>query len=100
MRKNDQGARVKGHGFVRNTAKCVLILTPLLSLLTASAQTVSASLDRDKILLGEQVSLQFTLSGVNANDYFVASWPQLNDTLDHTEIISRAAIDTFSVDNS
>jgi hypothetical protein len=77
-----------------------LLLTTFILHFNSSAQTVSASLDRDKILLGEQVSLQFTLSGVNAADYFVTSWPQLSDTLDYAEIINKTGIDTINVDNS
>ncbi len=92
--------KIKNSKFKLCKVKLFLLFTFCFLLFTASAQTVSASLDRDKILLGEQVSLQFTLSNVNAADYFVASWPQLNDTLDHAEIINKTAIDTINVDNS
>jgi hypothetical protein len=96
MRKfKTQNSKFKIYG-----VKLFLLFTFYFLLLTSSAQTVSASLDRDKILLGEQVSMQFTLSNVNAADYFVAGWPQLNDTLNHAEIINKTAIDTINVDNS
>ena len=62
-----------------------------------SAQSVSASLDRDKILLGEQVTLQLTLSNINERINFVAGWAQLKDTIAHTEILKRTAIDTINV---
>ncbi len=100
MRKKSEWSMVNGEWFVRNAKYIFLLFTFHCSLLTSSAQTVSASLDRDKILLGEQVTLQFTLSGVNSADYFVASWPQLNDTLDHAEVINKTAVDTINVDNS
>ena len=63
----------------------------------SSAQSVSASLDRDKILLGEQVKLQLSLSKVNEGLSFVATWPQIKDTINHTEIVKRNAIDTINV---
>jgi hypothetical protein len=101
MRKNSQGARIKSQGFIRNAIKIIfLLLTSHFSLFTSSAQSVSASIDRDKILLGEQVTLQFTLSDVNASEYFVANWPQLNDTLNHAEIVNKTAIDTINVNNT
>lgn len=61
----------------------------------ASAQSVSASLDRDKILLGEQVVLQFNLNNVNRGTTFIESWPQVNDTVNHAEIVKRHDIDTI-----
>lgn len=64
------------------------------------AQSVSASLDRDKILLGEQVILQFTLNNINKSTVFVESWPQVNDTINHTEIVKRGAIDTITVNGA
>jgi hypothetical protein len=95
MKFKTQNSKFKIYG-----VKVFLLLTSYFLLLTASAQTVSASLDRDKILLGEQVSMQFTLSNVNTADYFVASWPQLNDSLDHTEIINKTPVDTINVNNT
>ncbi|WP_143075912.1 hypothetical protein [Parafilimonas terrae] len=64
---------------------------------TSSAQSVSASVDRDKILLGEQVTLKISLNRINENNFFVATWPQINDTINHAEIVKRAAIDTINV---
>jgi hypothetical protein len=61
------------------------------------AQSVSVSLDRDKILLGEQATLQFNLDHVNESELFVATWPQPKDTLNHTEILKNTAIDTINV---
>lgn len=78
---------------------CLLIAYNL-SLITASAQSVSASLDRDKILLGEQVTLQLNLTEVNPLIYFVASGPQVSDTLNHIEVIKRTNIDTIEVNGT
>jgi hypothetical protein len=62
-----------------------------------SAQSVSAVLDRDKILLGEQVTLRFNLNSVNHLTSFVTAWPELNDTINHIEIVKRNSIDTVTV---
>lgn len=65
-----------------------------------SAQSVSASLDRDKILLGEQVTFQLNLTNLNPSTSFIASWPQLKDTINHIEILKRTGIDTIAVNGS
>jgi len=61
------------------------------------SQSATASLDRDKILLGEQVSLQFNVSNIDEAASFVATWPQLTDTLNHTEILKHTSIDTINI---
>jgi hypothetical protein len=81
-----------------NCKKLFLFLTSCFLLLTSSAQSVSASLDRDKILLGEQVTLQLNLTNVNATS--VVTWPQINDTANHLEIVHRTNIDTIAVNRS
>lgn len=65
----------------------------------ASAQTATATLDRDKIILGEQVTLQISISNVNAGSVFVAGWPQFTDTVGHAEIIKTTPVDTISLTN-
>src|SRR6478735_8722440 len=66
----------------------------------ATAQTVTVTLDRDKILLGEQVTLQLSITNVIDAAAFVTSWPQLADTINHTEIIKSTAIDTININGS
>ena len=61
------------------------------------SQSASVTLDRDKILLGEQVTLQLSLSNINESTSFVAGWPQLKDTLNHAEIIKSNVIDTINI---
>ncbi len=80
-----------------NCKKVLILFTCYTLVLHVSAQSVSASLDRDKILLGEQVTLQLEVNNVNTASTFVASWPQINDTLDHAEIIKSGLIDTINV---
>ncbi|HEY2726143.1 MAG TPA: hypothetical protein VGI61_03140, partial [Parafilimonas sp.] len=99
MRKS-QWSMVNGQWNVRCVAKCILLLfTFHLSLFTLNAQSVSASLDRDKILLGEQVTLQFNVGDVSNLTSFVSGWPQLKDTLSHTEILKQTTIDTITVND-
>lgn len=81
--------------------KFFLLLTSYLLLHTFSfAQTVSATLDRDKILLGEQVTLKITLTELNESLSFVAALPQINDTVNHIEVVKRNAVDTIKVNNT
>jgi len=101
MRQKSQWLMVNGQWNVRNIAKRVfLLLTFPFSLGALNAQSVSASLDRDKILLGEQVTLRFALSNINENLSFVSGWPQLNDTINHTEILKRNNLDTINVNGA
>ena len=85
--------------FLKSLKRLFLLLTSYLLLHTCSAQSVSASFDRDKILLGEQVTFQLNLSNLNSATSFIESWPQLNDTLNHLEIIKRTGIDTITVND-
>ncbi|MGI8950132.1 MAG: BatD family protein [Chitinophagaceae bacterium] len=65
----------------------------------SSAQTVSATLDRDKILIGEQVTLTLKLENVNA-PASINTWFNLPDTINHIEVIKRENIDTINLDGS
>jgi hypothetical protein len=77
--------------------KLFLLFTFYFSVNILSAQSASATLDRDKILLGEQVILQLNLNNLNPLTSFVTAWPQLNDTINHIEIIKRDPVDTINV---
>jgi len=91
--------KIQNSKFKKLIVRCFLLFTFYFLLFTSSAQSVSASLDRDKILLGEQVTLQFNLGNVSNLTSFVAGWPQLPDTLSHTEILKKTAIDTITVND-
>ncbi len=96
--KKSQWLMVNGQWFAfKSFKKFFLLLTSYFLFLTSTAQSVSASLDRDKILLGEQVTLQLNLTNINSSASFLANWPQLKDTLNHLEILKRTSIDTISV---
>jgi hypothetical protein len=77
--------------------KLFLLFAFYFSLNILSAQSVSAALDRDKILLGEQVTLRFNLNDLNPLTSFVTAWPPLSDTVNHIEIIKRDPVDTINV---
>ncbi len=91
--------KIQNSKFKKLAVNCFLLFAFYFLLFTSSAQSVSASLDRDKILLGEQVTLQFTLNNINEATTFVATWPQLQDTLAHSEILKRTLIDTINVNS-
>lgn len=76
------------------------LLISFLFPLICFTQSVSASLDRNKILLGEQVTLNFTLNNLNEHGAFVANWPQINDTTNHVEVLKRTKIDTIAVSDT
>jgi hypothetical protein len=99
--KKSQGSIVNSQGFAFKSFKrlFLFLISHFLFLIHLSAQSVSASLDRDKILLGEQVTLQLNLTNLNTATSFIASWPQLKDTINHLEILKRASIDTIEVNS-
>ena len=62
----------------------------------ASAQRVSAALDRDKILLGEQVILTLKAEDVNTR-LTTLQWFDATDTSKHIEIVKKDIIDSADV---
>ena len=63
----------------------------------AKAQSFSAAIDRDKILIGEQVTLQLSIDSINPATTYIENWPALSDTFNHIEVISRSAVDSIAV---
>ncbi len=61
------------------------------------SQTVTAKLDRDKIVLGEQVTLELKLEGLNGARFFLKDWFALPDTANHIQVIRRDTTDTIEV---
>ncbi len=62
--------------------------------ISSFSQTVSASLDRNKILIGEQVTLQLK-ADIDEADYSLVSWYNFPDTINHIEVVNRSSIDTI-----
>jgi hypothetical protein len=50
------------------------------SSLTSISQTFKAEVDREKILIGEQIALTIKVEGVKAQQDFVRNWVNLPDT--------------------
>jgi hypothetical protein len=64
---------------------------------TSSAQSLSVTLDRDKIILGEQVTLQLKITDVNIHEAGISNWFQFNDTSHHIEVVKAEPVDTVDV---
>ncbi len=78
--------------------KVVVIAIAILTNLVSKAQQISviASLDTNKILIGEQTKLKLTTTATP--DYKII-WPILKDSIQKIEIVSNGKIDTsFSAD--
>jgi len=58
------------------------------------AQHVSAELDKDKVLLGGQVTLHLKLEDFNPRLFSLQSWFNIPDTGNHIEVVHRGKIDT------
>lgn len=88
----------------RQKTFCLLVcsFTGLLfiSIFSASAQHVSATIDREKILIGEAVTLTLKAENINATVAPVRQWFNLPDSINHLEVTARAAIDTLNINGS
>lgn len=60
------------------------------------AQNINASVDRNSIIIGEQIKLVLTADNVDVKKYPIVQWPQIPDTFNHFEVIERGKIDTVS----
>jgi hypothetical protein len=77
-----------------------IIIAAILALtgiqLAAQVSSASATLERDSLMIGDQVMLK--LEAIVPNDHLI-SWPTYNDTLiDRIEIINKTLIDTMASD--
>ena len=60
------------------------------------AQKINASVDRNSILIGEQIKLVVTADNVDVIKHPIVQWAQIPDTFNHFEVIERSKIDTVS----
>jgi BatD DUF11 like domain len=60
------------------------------------AQNINASVDRNSILIGEQIKLVVTADNVDVKKYPIVQWAQIPDTFNHFEVIERSKIDTVN----
>ncbi len=92
---NSQQSLVKNHWLK------VLLLTFTLHFgLVAFSQKVSATIDREKILIGEQVELQLKVEDLDRGKVDIVKWFNVPDTFNHLEVVLRFPIDTIKVNDS
>ena len=60
------------------------------------AQNINASVDRNSILIGEQIKLVITADNVDLKKHPIVQWAQIPDSFNHFEVIERGKIDTVS----
>jgi hypothetical protein len=60
------------------------------------AQNINASVDRNSILIGEQIKLIVTADNVDVKKHPIVQWPQIPDSFNHFEVIERGKIDTVN----
>ena len=60
------------------------------------AQNINASVDRNSILIGEQIKLVVTADNVDVKKQPIVQWPQIPDSFNHFEVIERGKIDTVN----
>jgi hypothetical protein len=63
----------------------------------ANAQKITASINRDKILIGEQVILELKADDIDLAKYSIKNWFVVADTFNHFEIAQRGTIDTIRI---
>lgn len=90
------GERYKAEG--RRYWRTVLVMACLLfCFVTSFSQRIVVSLDRDKIVIGEQVNLQLKVVDVNDRVSFIPGWFTLGDTVNHLTIIKKGKVDTVDI---
>ena len=56
-------------------------------------QAVTATVDRDKILIGEQINLLLKADNIQS----ITQWFNIPDTINHLEVVNRGKIDTIEI---
>lgn len=82
--------------FVSTTGTCIAIVCLCFPVMI-SAQQVSATTDRTKILIGEQVELTLKLSDMNPATTSLVQWFTLNDSSSHLITVQRNPVDTVEL---
>ena len=75
----------------------VLFTGFLFFIVSVHAQSASATIDRNKILLGEQVNLQLKAEDINTRMFFLQDWFNIPDSISYIQVVKRGAIDTVDV---
>ncbi len=64
------------------------------------AQSIITQVDRDKISIGEQFTLELKVSGLEVAGKAISVWFNMPDTINHLEVIERSKIDTIEVNGA
>ncbi len=64
------------------------------------SQSISATIDRDKIVLGEQITLELKADGLNPQTASLSRWFAIPDTANHIEVVKRSPIDTLTINGT
>lgn len=76
---------------------CLILFIPFVSV-CVHAQQATVTLDRNQILLGEQVTLQLKLDNITNEVQSISRWFTIPDTGNHIEVIRRDKIDTVEIE--
>jgi hypothetical protein len=82
---------------MKNGAAFFSIFISLLQYQGAYSQQFNTSVDRDKILIGEQLVFTMQLENFNPAVYSFENWPVLPDSFSHFEVIHKTKPDTLLV---
>lgn len=93
-RVKSQESRFDGVSVIRHLSSVFLFCFCISSNLFS--QKIVATVDRDKILIGEQIELKILVTDVDKNAADVSQWFNLPDSFNHFEIIKRLPVDTIS----
>ena len=74
--------------------KSYFLLVVLAKTVLLNSQTIKASVDRNKIVIGEQIKLNITIDSLSLKKFSVPDWPQLSDTFNHFDVADRGKIDS------
>jgi hypothetical protein len=77
--------------------KLCMLFACALFFYAGTAQTVSVTADRNKILLGEQITLQLKAEDINTRTSFLENWFALNDSSNHLQVVKKEKIDTIEI---
>ncbi len=75
----------------------ILFVFLILCFFSAYSQSVSAATDCNKILLGEQVTLQLKAEGINTRTSSLQNWFNIYDSSGHIQIVKKESIDTVEL---
>jgi len=74
--------------------KLLLFLVMLLQTALLSSQSIKASVDRNKIEIGEQIQLSISIDSLSLQQFSIITWPQLSDTFHHFDVAQKGEIDS------